>query len=84
MIKTKTRILESFASKGIEIFRRISRPWMAIQKMWYQESWKEKGLGKGTICWNSLTFSVLRRIRFFSIGKYSFLAYAVGEYSLLA
>ena len=45
-MKTKTQRLVSFASKGIEIFRGISRPWMARQKMLSQESRKEKGLEK--------------------------------------
>ena len=35
----KTRILVSFASKGIEIFGGISRLWMARRKMLPQESW---------------------------------------------
>ena len=39
-MKTKTRILVSFASKGIAIFGGISRPWMVRQKMLPQESWK--------------------------------------------
>ena len=47
-IKTKTGMLVSFTSKGMEIFGRFSRPSMARCKLLLQESRKEKGLGKGT------------------------------------